>query len=383
MRNRKTKWVVTIIALIIFLLVGLYIPAEPLNFRAMVVGIGIDLATNHSLRVSAQILTTSISDASSAKSSSKVVTVERETLTGALIEMSKLTSNTITLTHCNVVMLGESLIKSPYYYNCLNYIIINNYLSSHALIFGTKGSAEDILSSKVGFGNNASVYAQRIISEFGDFNTMHLKTIHELFIDYHQKGSAVWIPVIERFVSPPEIPSSRSDSPSSSQSESEYLFNIQQVAMFKKDTYLGIYGADCTSALNYVIHTIKSSSLLCKGDNDEDICFFILNTNTNCKYDWDAKTAKCKIELRAMLKEIVSYSTNNPRIDCRSVTRSEIERAEMEIVLQIEAFYEILQALDLDIYAFEEGFYAQEKTKVQNFSITDITFNVEVKIILD
>lgn len=383
MRNRKTKWIVTVTGLIAFLLLGLFIPAEPLSYRAMVVGIGIDLADDNSVKVSAQILTTTTANGNTAASSSRVVTVQHETIAGALVEMSKFTSNTITLTHCNVIMLGEDLIKSTYYYSCLNYVIVNNYLSDHTLVFGTIGTAEEILSSKVGFGNNASVYVQKMVGKFGDFNTMRLKTLHELLIDYHQKGQAVWIPVISRFTMAPKIPSSSTEGSSSSNSEPEYMFDVQQIALMKKDSFLGIYGPECTSALHFITHPVKKSSLSTKGDNDENICLYILNSESKQDFDWDTKTVKVSIKIRATLKEIVDYNKRDKKINRLTVTDSEIARAERQVCLQIAAFYDLLQTLELDLYAFEEGFYADETSKVKNFNLKDINLDVTVKINTD
>lgn len=380
MKNRKTKWLVTICGILAFLLLGSMIHAESLSNRSMVVGFGIDLVNDNTIRISAQILTTNAAGTGTAISSSRVVSEENQTITGAMVAISKVTASSITLTHCNVILLGEDLVRSEHYYSCLNYIIINDYLSDNALVFATEGKAEAILSSKTGFGNNASVYLQKLVGKFADYNTITLKSIHELLIDYHQKGQVVWLPIVRMIPISPPIVSSGDEGGGGGGKEPDFIFDVQDIVILKKDTFMGIYDKTCTSSLNYVAHDIKRASLDSKGDNNEDICFYIIASGRKLDFDWSTKTVKCEINIQAILKEIIDYNRANTKIDRWDITETERHRAENKIVMQIEAFHEILQELDLDLYAFEEGFYAKDKKKVKDFNIKDIKFEVTVKI---
>lgn len=383
MKNRKTKWLVTICGIIIFLFAGSMIPSESLNNRSMVVGFGIDLVNDNTIRISAQILTTTATGTNTAISSSRVVTQENQTITGAMVAISKVTGASITLTHCNIILLGADLIKSQNAYSCLNYIIINDYLNDNALVFGTEGKAEDILSSKTGFGNNASVYLQRIVGKYADYNTISLKSIHELLIDYHQKGQVVWVPIIKKLAVSAPIVSSGDAGGSGGDKEPDFVFDVQDIAITKKDTFLGIYDKACTSSLNYVLHKVERASLNTKGDKGEDISFYIINSDKKLDYDWATKTVKFTLKLQAILKEIVDYSSSNKSVDRWDITESELHRAENKIVMQMEAFHELMQALDCDVYAFEEGFYAEDKKEVKDFRLSEIKFIVDVKIIVN
>lgn len=373
--KRPFKWIITLIGIVAFLSFGGLLPGEPLADRAMVVGFGVDLTEEGELLVSAQILNPSPA-AQQQGIGAKVVTSRHQTISGAMTYISEKSGKTVALTHCNVVLIGENVAKSQYFYSVLNYLITNSYLSENAFVFVTEGKAEELLNSNTGFGGNASFYVQRLVGMYGDYNNIANKTLQRFVVDYHQLGHANWLPLIKTEPTNPDI----SAGGNQSASEQQLLFDINSVMIFKENDFVAEYGQDGTEAINYVMNKVSKGNVETVGDNNETIVMYITDKQHDYKYDFESKTVKIKIEISTLLKEIIDYSGEDKYIDRTGLTEAEIARAEKSIADNILSFYSEMQAYGVDIFSFYEGFYSKFGNKALNMDIKDITLEVEVKV---
>lgn len=372
--KRQYKWIFTIGAIVLFLFAGGMLPGEPLSNRAMVVGFGIDFGKDEKFSVSAQILNPGAGDTGI---NSRVVTAEHSTVAGAMTYISEKSGLSVALTHCNVIMIGEDVAKSPQLYSVLNYLLTNNYLSENAYLFATEGSAKEILNSKTGFGGNASFYMQKLVGMYGDYNDINQKTLQDFIVDYHQLGQANWLPVIKMEETEKEI---SSDAQSGDSKEKEYLFNLNSIYVFQKNIFIAEYGADGTSALNYVKKKVSKGNINAVGDNGEKIVFYILDKKNKIDYNLNDKKVTMKMEITAILKEIIDLSQSDKFVDRNMLTDTEITNAANFIKANIEKFYAEMQDYNLDIFGFHEGFYAKYGKASESLSLSDISLELSVKI---
>lgn len=373
--KRPLKWIITLIGIVAFLSFGGLLPGEPLVDRAMVVGFGVDLTEEGELNVSAQILNPSPA-AQQQGIGAKVVTSRHETISGAMTYISEKSGKTVALTHCNVVLIGENVAKSQYFYSVLNYLITNSYLSENAFVFVTEGKAEELLNSNTGFGGNASFYVQRLVGMYGDYNNVANKTLQRFVVDYHQLGQANWLPLIKTEPTNPDV----SAGGDQSSTDKQILFDINSVMIFKENDFVAEYGSEGTEAINYVMNKVSKGNVETIGDNNEKIVMYIIDKQHYYKYDLDAKTVKIRIEISTLLKEIIDYSGEDKYIDRTSLTEAEIARAEKSIADNILSFYTEMQSYDVDIFSFYEGFYSKFGNKALNMHIKDIALEIEVEV---
>ena len=376
--KRKTKWIFTIIAIVLFLVLGSMLSGEPLSSRAMVVGFGIDLTEDGKLEVSAQILQAG-KGSDTAAMNSRVVTGTHDTIAGALGKVSEKTGLTVTLTHCNVVLLGRKTAESRDVYSVMNYLITNNYLSENAYLFATDGKAGELLNTKTGFGGNASLYIQQLIGQYGEYNDVGSRTLQQFVVDYHRPCHANWLPLITTEPVDPEISESAASDGGSSK-ETEYTFNVNSVMLYDQNAFIAEHGPDGMKAINYVKNKIKKGNLEAKGDNDEEIVLYILDKKTSLKYDYETLTVNIKVEIDAILKEIIDNSSDDKFVDRTAVTDTEIKTAEDNVKNVIEEFFSALQEYKLDVFGFCEGFYARFGKKAEGLCAKDMNIQVEVKV---
>lgn len=375
--KRQYKWLFTIAAIALFLILGSMLPGEPLSNRAMVVGFGIDLTDGNEITVSAQILKGGNASSENSGISSRIVTAQHSTIAGAMSYVSEKAGLTVALTHCNVVLLGSNIAKSPQLYSIMNYLITNNYLSENAYIFIADDNAEELLSSSTGFGGNASLYVQQLVGKYGDYSDVNHKTLQDFVVDYHQLGQANWLPVIKRESVDKEI---GENSAATSGESDEYLFSINSIMIFKRNEYIAEYGAEGTEVLNYVKSKVAKGNVEAVGDNGEEIVLYIINKSIKIEYDLDNKKVTADLKIDTLLKEIIDYGTEDKFVDRTQLTDEEINRAQEDIKAQIESFYAEMQSYDLDLFGFYEGFYSKYGKKASDLDIKDIAFEVTVTI---
>lgn len=349
------------------------LPGEPLSQRAMVVGFGIDLLDANEIVVSAQILNPDCTSKDTGVAA-RLVSASHPTIAGAMTHVSQKAGLSVALTHCNVVILGENAAKSPQLYSIMNYLITNSYLSENAFLFVSEGYSAELLQSSTGFGSNASLYVQKLVDEYANYNDITNKTLQNFVVDYHQLGQANWLPFVKR----EEVNDSISCAPGDD--KTDYVFTLNSVVIFKKNEFIDIYGAESASALNYVKNKVTKGNIEGSGDNGEQIVLYILDKKSNIKYDFENKKVEVEITIDTILKEIIDYTQKDNFVDRTRLSETEIKNAQDDIKKSIDDFYKEMQEKEVDIFGFYEGFYSKNGKKAKDLNVKDITLDVKVKI---
>ncbi len=373
--KRKIKWLALLAIIISVLVFGKLLPAEPLSQRAIVVGFGIDADDGDNLSISAQILNPGAkADQSGAETS--VVTVKDKTISGAMGKISERSSKTVALTHCNVVFIDKKIAENNDIYSVINYLITNSYLSENAYLFLTDEKSEKLLNSKTAFGNNASLYMQSLVGINGDYSAIASKTLQCFVVSYHSLGESNWLPIIKA----EEVTPKQSDDESG---DSEYVFNVNSVAVFRKNDLIGTYEKDDVQSLTYINSKVKKGQLFVKGDHDENILLYLIGNSVKKSFDLETKTATVKLKLNCILKEIIDVGDDDKYIDRTEMSEEEIKRAENSVKENIMRFYTEMQNNDVDLYNFLESFNSKFGKKAKDLKISDVNLSLDVTLEYD
>ncbi|MBR1747525.1 MAG: hypothetical protein IJ735_04865 [Clostridia bacterium] len=372
--RRKIKWIFTLIAILLFLFVGDKLPGEPLSSRAMVVGFGIDLEGDSSVKISAQILNAASASETSGQTT-QVVTATSSTISGAMSRIGEKSGSTVALTHCNVVFLCQKLAKSRQFYSILNYLITNDYLSENAYLFAVDGKAEDFMTSATAFGGNLSLYIQKAVGMHGEYVDLPIKTLRDVLVSYHSLGQTNWIPVLKKEPLTPEQ-SESGQSPSDEQS----VFTANSLYVLKKNVFLAEYGEAGARALNLAKNEVKKGVVESVGDHGEKIVCLITGKKAKFSYDLEKKTVDLALSINAIVKEIVDYSSDDAYVDRTQMTDEEVKRAQSQIADEVEAFFVDLRQKDADIFGVLDGFYSKYGKQTAALTIGDINLKVNVDL---
>lgn len=378
--RRKIKWFFTIVAIAAFYILGTAFPDDDLGGRAMAVGLGVDMDDSGNIVASAQILTSANTQDSTA--GTRVIGAKSKTLSGALSKISEDCGLTLTVTHCNVVVIGEKLAKSERFFNQLVVLFENTYVSDNAFMFVCEGTPKELFDTKSGFGNNASQYLQRLAAQYGTFDNIAFKMLRQVFIDTYDVGRTTWVPYLKKNKIAALVPPSSSYE--SSTEEEDYVYSMKDVAVFVGTKFVGVYGENQSRALNFMMYQIE------KGGEEFDISIgtvglYILKSDTKTDYDFEKKTVNAKIEVKATVKDIVydDKAANYDETLTYHLNAEQKKECQKLIEDNIIDFYKEMSGYQADVYKVKQMFYAEYGKKAKNLKLDDIKFNVKVSIKLE
>lgn len=374
MRRDKIKWFFTVLALLIAVIVGRSIPDDGLGDRAMAVGLGIDVTEDGKVEVCAQIL--SPSDTSDAGVGTRVVCEEGELLDTAVSKITEVCGGTLTVTHCNVVLLGEKLAGEEKAFGILRTLLANTYVSDNAYVFVCEGSPKDVLGSSSAFGQNASEYLQQLISMYGTYENITYKTLREIVTECYRKGNATYMPYLTKRPVDGKIPPSGSYEEQKEKKDVSY--DLNRVLVWKDGVKVGMYGDGALRAINYLLTEVH------KGSDDftvpsGKVGVFVLDNRTKKTYDLEKKTFSVELEIGVTVKDYQPHEKKNfgkkpyvlegeDRVACETALKNEIE-----------TFYDEMKAKDVDVFGVEQCFYAKYGKK-GDLSFRDVSFDLTVKL---
>lgn len=349
--KRWVKWTVFAVAFAVILLFG--IESVPISDRAIVIGLAVDREED-AYMVSAQILMASSGQDQS--TSSGVVSVEYPTLSGALNEISKQTGMLVTLSHCNLVILGPSVLDG-YAQKTLDYLSRNAYLSENALLVTSESSAREVLSAKGAYAQTTAFFMQQPLISDGQYQDIVYRTIKEYRADFSTFNGANRLPVVRPV---PAEPPMESSGQGGGGEDPAYVFDLSQTAILIKEQYVFTANRTETAGLNYAEPEIQRGGLYLEGDAGEAIELYIAKGGCKREYDADALTATFDISLRIILKEIISPEGEVRPVATCSLSASEDQRLKQTIADSVLQIFNRAAEAGADVFELYEGFYADD-----------------------
>ncbi len=251
---------------------------------AVIIGAGIDLKDG-GVSVTAQV---AIPQPSENGENTQYIEVEGEgvTVADALNEINKKTGFYPKLVFCKLLILGESCGGGDIF-EILDYFYRDDYTQLTPVIAMCKGSAGQLLASKMRFGNTATVSIERLLSDeakkSGNVSTVNLKIIG---IQDYSPSKSCYMPYI-RAQSQSAEGGSSGDSQGSTGGENSsggqsgsssgggqnggqqggtQEFLCDRTAIFRDGTLAGVLTEEETFALNLIKNNVRHVFVPCEAD---------------------------------------------------------------------------------------------------------------------
>lgn len=372
--RRKIKWIVTVIIMLAFVIFGKMIPSEELTVRSMAVGLGIDVTEDNKYIVTAQILSSNGSQTMG--NGTRVVRGQGESLTDALQEITEITSKTLTVTHCNVLVLGKSVFINNAFEYVIYMLIKSTYLSDSIYVFGYDGNTYDVFSQKTAFGDNASLYVQGLVSQHGTMNDISYQMLSQCAVGYYSKSGINWMPYLKKIPVASKIPSS--DEFEEVKDTDDYVFDLTSIVMLKKGKIVGVFDKNGTKAVNYITSKVEKGSeefVL----TDKKIGYYVNDSDIKLEFDEKKMAVDAKLTLFTTVKSIMVTNGDGYPLGT-SASEDEIKECAKILQGRIYDFYEKLKENNLDAFNFQQGFFAKDGIDREDFNLNKVEFNLSVDI---
>lgn len=350
--KRSIKWIAFALAFI--MLIALGIESKPLGERAVIVGLAIDKA-GEEYEVSAQIIIAGENDTKS--SGSMISSVKAETISGALSRLSAETSMLVTMSHCNLIILGMDVIKTESY-KVLDYLVRNAYLSENALVIASETTAKDVISCKTAHSEMSSFALQRSLMVYGEYDDTVKKTAREFLADYHTHNSANWLTLVKKKET--QKPQTNTNSGGASEQGGEekyYVFDLSETAIIRGESYVFTASREMTVGMNFATQKLSKGSIYVEGDKGEKIELYILSSKPRIRYDSDNLLATIELKLDLLVKEIIGEEDYD--LSKVELSESETKRVSALVSRDVYAVFDECKARNVDVFDLYDGFYGR------------------------
>ena len=297
----KFKSFILVVFVVVCTFLGRTISTFSISERNIVLMIGIDY-TGTDYAVTTQVVSPSSGQGAESASSDNfaTITTKAPTVAQALEDIGGKIGRTLSLAHCNIIVLSKNaLLSNPDSY--LNNLITSWLLPINAVIVAVDDKPENVMKLKVPSSENIAFYLQTLM--LTEKKSLLTKThINTFLTDFASKSKTTTLPICV----PTEIDD---ESVLSSQSGTGKYATIDLKTNFavSKDGTVMLLDEKTTQITNLLRTKIKEAYLNVQYD-DYNVEYQIVKSDTKMKYENNSVTSKFKAEIALVEIENKTFS---------------------------------------------------------------------------
>ncbi len=270
-------------------------PQVSLSERAIVVGLGIDYEAEKGYTLTAQIINPiKQGQTGGASDSYGIVDATADTLAVAIGLISEKTGLTVSLSQCNVLILGKSLLQTDIFPS-VNYLVQTFQIPEQAILSATDTTAGELLRAKPVLTSISSFYLQQTLTTLEENETVLTTDIKDFAGKYLAENGAPTM----AFITLRDLPAEDSGGQTAeSGGQEKYTeFQYEKSVIFSEGKLPFVLSADDTESINFVLHKLKEGGEAVVVDGRTYTV-----TLTNKKYSDKAELIDGRLRYKAKLK---------------------------------------------------------------------------------
>lgn len=191
----RNNFILMLIVFVSFVMLNGLSPSIPINTRAIVVGLALDVEDGEYL-LSAQIIQSGSSgDTAKPGSSTYAILKGRgKSLSTAIYDVTATSGYFMSLAHCSVVIMGESMRKEDCF-KPLSYLVKNTKLADDTVVVFAEGTGEELLELEVGLSQLSAFGLKKLESANSDYSVAIDCTLREFMVDDKAVTGAKVVPL--------------------------------------------------------------------------------------------------------------------------------------------------------------------------------------------
>lgn len=368
-RIARQKWLVIVLGTLFLIVFSRGMTHVNLTDTAIVVGVGIDFADNK-FHVSTQavIFEGNNADGSSAPTYT-VYSAEGDTVSEALNAISHKMGLIVTLSHCNMIVLSESVLGMNFT-NLFAPLLKTYSLPDQAVITASADKPEKVLSAKTGTTTSSPFYIQELLLQTLGTDGLTRRSLKNLLADTMSESGATTICYIEM--------KKMEEQPQGGQQEvkdAQEFDLYRNVVIRDKDHFI------IEKEMALVTTLFRSSDI--KGrlsvtlPDGEVVEFRVIKKKQSDKVN--GLSINTEIELFLSFIEVQNYDTDI-RIKCTDpIVIAAAKQLESIIEDYLTQSFELSKSSDADFMLLTNMVYRKMGRKMPSDTLKQIDFQVNVK----
>lgn len=367
----RTKWFVFALITLTLVVFGRTVETPSLAKSAVVLGIGIDYQEDTSLfTVSAQCVLVGSSSGDTSETTFNTYSSSGNTIAGAMDGISRKMGLIISLAHCNVVVMSQSVLALDHLQ--LIYPLTGMYaLPEQTILVSCPDSPDKLLSLRVGTTLSAPFFLQQaLINEEGS-DGMIRTTSKDFLARSLSRSEANAVPYIkvQKMQSPPISQQAGDEDTYELLIGDALVFNHDKFAVIDKEyaEVLALFlGHNVTGTFNYT---------------DEDggsMEFKVLKKEIKLKANGRDVTAR--IDLSVDLSDVQNVNTDKVLSSADDIVKRYAQKLADEIKAKFEYLYEFSKKENIDFLNLQTKAYQSVGRTLERNCLSTISFTPIVKI---
>ncbi|MEG2456190.1 MAG: Ger(x)C family spore germination C-terminal domain-containing protein [Clostridia bacterium] len=380
-KTLKKRMLVLLISISLLIIFARTVPQVSLIERAVVVGMGIDFE-NGKYSVSTQIINPIHgSQSGSSGDSYGIVCAEALTLSEAIDKIAQKTGLIVSLSQCNVLILGKGVI-SEQAFPSLSDLVKNWQIPEQAVLVATDEKAVDILRTKLITESINSFQIQQALLAHSDMVTSLTTTIKEFILSYISYSETSVI----SYITKKPVDEHNISAPSGGDSKQKYEeFDFTKTILFSPKKAALILEPEDTQSINFMLKTIKKGSISIEYENEIfNLCYASKKYTKKTNLENGRAKINGKIKVKFTINEVDNLKKFFSTTDISEKNVDQLEKlAAEQIKQQIMKTYNKCKDNKYDVFCLYDILYSNEGLKWKNMAKEDYLQQIDLNIEVD
>lgn len=368
----RTKWFILLLAVLALVIFGRTVNSPELTKTAVVLGAGLDYSEQDGeFIVTAQsLLMASSSSEGAGLTSYDMFTSTGKTIAEALDDISRKMGLTVSLAHCNVLFMSQSVLKLDHMQ--LIYPLTGMYsLPEHCILVTGEKSPREMLSTQIGTTKSAAYFLQLALTNKEGTNGMIRTNVKDFLARSLSRSKSIVIP----YVTMKEMP----DQPITSDGEQKenFEFDMSSTLVFNHDRaeILKDFQAETLS-----LYLTKSTygALDYESPEGERVEFRILNKSVDSKAK--GRKVSAEIELVVELLDVQFIDTDKVLTGADKQIRDAADALAKKIESTLKDLFEISKEWNIDFLGLQAKAYQSVGRKLEEDCLNTLSFEPTVTL---
>lgn len=368
----RTKWFIIFLAVLALIIFGRTVNSPELTKTAIVLGAGLDYSeeSGEFIVTTQSVLMASSSSEGAGLTSYDTFTSKGKTIAEALDDISRKMGLTLSLAHCNVLFVSQSILKLDHMQ--LIYPLTGMYsLPEHAILVTGEKSPREMLSTQIGTTQSAPYFLQLALTNKEGTNGMIRTTVKDFLARSLSRSQATAIP----YITMEEMP----DQPITSDGEKKdnYEFNLSSTLVFNHDDAKLLKDKQ---AEMLVLYLTKSTfgALAYESDKGECVEFRLLNKDVKTKAN--GRNVSAKIQLTVELLDVQFIDTDKVLTGADPQIREAADKLAREMEGTLNELFELSKEWNIDFLGLQTKAYQSVGRTLEEDCLSTLSFSPEVKL---
>lgn len=383
MKLYKNKFLIFVMAMSVLVLIERVAPNTTINDRAIVVALAVDYE-GEDLSLAAQIIKPPENGGGDSKTSSYVIIEGKAPTLGlALDQIGKTSGLVVSLSHCNLLLLGSTVLESEQFPN-IDSLVTNWLIPDQAEMVGVEGRAADFLKKHMTMRNVSGFYIAQSLRTNREHIDVIPTMLKDFLVDYYTGHGVATLPMLSL------MDASRENVDYTLVSDSLPLntFTVSSgcaLGQGKKAIYLD--KTECR-VVNVMLYTSKNGEFTVEIEG-YTIGLRLLSGKADVKYEVAEGKGKAEssVKVKAILMEVICEDAKQRHHTVSRETEEQIRQAmKAKIEGDISASYAHFTQQGYDVFGLYGGFRSAgeqqwlDEAGDDYLNKTDFTIEVEASL---